>query len=199
MTPTPADVDERGCDAAVIERSWAEPESFALLFDRHAARVHRYVARRLGQDLADDVVGETFLIAFRRRVEYDTTRSEALPWLYGIASRLVSKHRSAEVRFYRLLARTGVDPVLESHEVRADAKVTAQAAHRALATALARLEPRDRDVLLLIAWADLSYEAVAQTLDIPVGTVRSRLNRARRLMRAALGTDPTDILEKDTP
>ena len=179
-------------DAALIERSWHEPEAFAALYDRHAAPVHRFAGRRLGQHLADDVVAETFLAAFRRRKRYDLRRADARPWLYGIAANVMGKHRRAEVRMLRAFARTGLDPVADGHSDRVDSQVCAAAVQRDLAAALAGLSAGDRDVLLLIAWADLSYEETAAALRIPVGTVRSRLNRARRKVREALGgQDPT--------
>ena len=179
-------------DAALIERSWHEPEAFAALFDRHAAPIHRFAGRRLGHHLADDVVAETFLAAFRRRKRYDLRRADARPWLYGIAANVMGKHRRAEVRMLRAFARTGIDPVTEGHADRIDSRVCAAAVQRDLAAALAGLSAGDRDVLLLIAWADLSYEETAAALRIPVGTVRSRLNRARRKVREALGgQDPT--------
>jgi RNA polymerase sigma-70 factor (ECF subfamily) len=91
-------------------------------------------------------------------------------------------------------ARTGADPVADSYGDRIDSRVSASAAGPHLAAALAALAARDRDVLLLIAWADLSYDQVASALEIPVGTVRSRLNRARRKVREALGgQDPTSL------
>jgi RNA polymerase sigma factor (sigma-70 family) len=188
---------ERADDAAVIEQSWHEPETFAELYDRYAAAIHRYVARRLGDGAADDVVAETFLAAFRMRRRYDLSRSDARPWLYGIAANMIGKHRRAEVRLLRALARTGTDPAAEGHADRVDNRVSAASAQRALAAALAGLAAGDREVLLLIAWADLSYDEVAVALEIPVGTVRSRLNRARRKTREALGgQDPTSLGEE---
>jgi RNA polymerase sigma-70 factor (ECF subfamily) len=175
----------------LIARSADEPEVFAQLYHRHAAELHRYVARRLGSDLADDVVGETFLVAFRRRERYDVTRPLALPWLYGIAANLISGHRRSELRAYRAFARTGADPLARTggSDAAADAvdgKVVAQASGPAIAAALRSLSDGDRHVLLLVAWADLSYQEVAEALGIPLGTVRSRLNRARKKMRAAI-------------
>ena len=179
-------------DASLIEQSRHEPEAFAGLYDRHAVPIHRYVARRLGDQAADDLVAETFLAAFRQRTRYDLGRPDARPWLYGIAGNLIGKHRRSEIRMLRALARTGVDPVVESHTERSDAKMSAAAASRPLAEALAGISARDRDVLLLVAWADLTYEQVAEALGIPIGTVRSRLSRARRKVREALGgVDPT--------
>ena len=186
----------RVADAALIEKSWHDPTAFAALYDRHAATIHRYAARRLGPAAADDLVAETFLAAFRLRARYELARAEALPWLYGIAANLISKQRRAEVRMLRAFARTGRDPALEGHADRVDDRVSAGALHRELATALAQLSSGDRDVLLLVAWADLSYEQVAAALRIPVGTVRSRLNRARRKTRAVLGdVNPTTSKE----
>ncbi|MCT2593825.1 RNA polymerase sigma factor [Streptomyces sp. N2-109] len=177
-------------DAAIIDESRERPEIFAQLYDRHAADIHRYAARRLGDTVADDITAETYLVAFRTRARFDTDRSSARPWLYGIAANLIGRHRRSELRALRALARTGVDPVAESWSDQVDTRVTAQAAHGPLAAALAALPARDRHVLLLVAWAELSYQEVAEALSIPVGTVRSRLNRARRKVRAALGVNP---------
>lgn len=174
-------------DAALIERSWHDPEAFAGLYDRHAAPLHRYAARRLGAGAADDIVADTFLDAFRNRHRYDRTVSDARPWLYGIAANLIGKHRRTEVRMLRAFARTGADPAVEGHADRIDSQVSAAAVQPHLAAAVAALSPGDRDVLLLVAWADLSYEQTATALGIPPGTVRSRLHRARAKIREALG------------
>ncbi|MEV4069352.1 RNA polymerase sigma factor [Nonomuraea fuscirosea] len=195
MTP-----DTELSDAEVIRRARSDPGFFSTLFDRHAPALHRYVTRRLGDSLADDVVAETFLAAFRRLAHYDTAHRDARPWLYGIAANIVGKHRRAEVRAYRALARTGVDEVAESYADRVEARVSAGAAQRELASALAALSPRDREVLLMVAWADFSYEEVAGALGIPVGTVRSRLHRARKKTRAALGgVDPSAVVTEEEP
>nr|WSW69906.1 RNA polymerase sigma factor [Streptomyces sp. NBC_00995] len=185
----------RDDDAAVVSQSLERPETFALLYDRYAADIHRYAARRLGEGAAEDITADTFLVAFRSRARFDTGRDSARPWLYGIAANLIGKHRRTEVRALRALARTGTDPVAEAWTERADQRVSAQAARGRLAGALASLSAGDRHVLLLIAWADLSYQEVADALQVPVGTVRSRLNRARRKVRQTLGADPTVVTE----
>ncbi|MEU3208860.1 sigma-70 family RNA polymerase sigma factor [Streptomyces cyaneofuscatus] len=185
--PPPARPTDGADDADVVAQSLDEPELFAGLYDRHAPDIHRYAARRLGEGPADDITAETFLIAFRTRGRYDTTRRLARPWLYGIAANLIGKHRRTEVRALKALARTGHDPVAASWSDRADDRIAVQAP---LAGALAALSPGDRHVLLLVAWADLGYQEVADALRIPLGTVRSRLNRARRKVREALSTDP---------
>nr|BFE35874.1 RNA polymerase sigma factor [Actinomadura rugatobispora] len=176
-------------DADVIRLSLDDPEWFAELFDRHHRRIHHYAARRLGVQAADDIVAETFLAAFRRRAAYDLAQPLARPWLYGIATTLVARHRRAEERYYRALRRTGADPLPEPLADAVATRVVAESRQRQLADALAGLSRGDRDVLLLVAWGDLTYEEVAQALEVPVGTVRSRLHRARRKVRRALG-DP---------
>jgi RNA polymerase sigma-70 factor (ECF subfamily) len=183
-------------DASVILRSRHEPELFALLFRRHAAPLQRYIARRIGPDAAEDVLADTFLVAFSQRGRYDTDRADVRPWLYGIATNLVGRHRRAEVRQLRVYARTGVDPAAAAFTEQADARVSAQASGRRLADALSRLRPAYRDALLLLAWGELTYEEAARALGVPVGTVRSRVSRARRALRAALpDIDPRTIQE----
>jgi RNA polymerase sigma factor (sigma-70 family) len=174
-------------DATLIRLSLAEPERFELLFQRHAPQVQRYVVRRLGADAADDIVAETFLLAFRQRAGFDVTRGDALPWLYGIATNLLGRHRRNEIRLYKALARTGTDPVTAPFTDQVDERVTATAASRRLASALAGLSAAYRDALLLVAWGGLSYEETAIALDVPVGTVRSRISRARADLRRTLG------------
>ncbi|MFL1428330.1 MULTISPECIES: RNA polymerase sigma factor [unclassified Nocardiopsis] len=173
-------------DASVVRRSLYEPADFGEIFRRHAPALHRYAARRLGPAEADDVVAETFHIAFRKRHRYDPAYPDARPWLWRIAANLIRRHHRTETRHYRALARTGVDPVLEGHADRVDARVDADSVSASLAASLAGLSKGDRDVLLLIAWGELTYEEVATVLGIPVGTVRSRLHRARKRLRTDL-------------
>ncbi|MGY1832723.1 RNA polymerase sigma factor [Geodermatophilus sp. SYSU D01180] len=184
-------------DAEVLAGSLAEPELFATLFDRHAAAVHRYLGRRVGE-LADDLLSETFLVAFRRRADYRPERLDVRPWLIGIATNLVHGAARAERRRYRALARAAAEPDARPDDDPHD-RLDAQALRGPLAAALAGLKAPDRDVLLLVAWGDLSYEEVAAVLDVPVGTVRSRLHRARRQTRATLEA-PTlsDLLWEET-
>src|SRR5688572_26230877 len=88
-------------DAAIIARSMDDPELFAPIFRRHAPRLQRYVARRLGPGVAEDVCAEVFLTAFRQRGRYAADRLDAGPWLFGIATNLVGRHRRSEVRALR--------------------------------------------------------------------------------------------------
>jgi RNA polymerase sigma factor (sigma-70 family) len=172
-------------DADLIERSLNDPETFAVLFDRHAPLLHRYVARRLGPIEAEDVVADTFLAAFQRRRDYDRGRPDARPWLYGIASNLIGKRRRAETNLYRAYIRSGVHPA-EIAGRQVEDGINTLAVNRPLARALLKLSQADRDVLLLLAWAELSYQEIARALAIPLGTVASRLNRARLQIRRTL-------------
>jgi RNA polymerase sigma factor (sigma-70 family) len=192
MSPPVTQVDD---DHELIRLSHARPDVFGRIFDRYAAVVHRYLARRVGPALADDLTAETFLIAFRSRDRYDTAHPDALPWLYGIAANLLRGHQRTELRQYRALARTGIDPVLAGrvhadHGDRVTARVTAAGHVRALAGVLARLSAGEREVLTLVSQAQLSYPEVARALGIPIGTVRSRLHSARARIRKALHDFP---------
>jgi RNA polymerase sigma factor (sigma-70 family) len=184
-------------DAAVIAQSLGDADRFGVLYDRYAPALYRFTSRRIGPGPAEDVVAETFLAAFRGRPRYDLARPDARPWLFGILTREISRRRRDEATRYRMLATIGPEPPAHGHEDRVMDVVTAGAARMRLAAALAGLADRDRDVLLLIAWADLSYSEVAEALGLPVGTIRSRLHRARVQVRAALGNhDPLDLVEE---
>lgn len=170
-----------------------------MLFDRHAPYIYRYLARRAGRQVADDLVAETFLAAFAKRDRYDLSRTDARPWLYGIATNLVSQHRRDEVRQYRIRQAAQAEPAAPGHADRVAAGVTAQASRTLLDAALAALSAGDRDVLLLIVWEQLTYQEVSRALAIPVGTVQSRLHRARTKVRQILaGTDAATAYEELT-
>ena len=173
-------------DAEVIAQSLTRPELFALVYDRHAITVHRFLARRVGAQLADDLAAQTMLAAFDSRKRFDPTQESALPWLYGIATNMLRRHARAESRHLRALSKLDPYPLEQRHDDLVSNRVSAEAAGRELAAGLSRLNPQERDVLLLVAWESLSYEEVSHALDIPLGTVRSRLHRARTKMRTAL-------------
>src|SRR5689334_7306103 len=166
-------------DAYILLRSRSRPEEFAVLFDRHAPYIHRYLARRLGDQHADDLVAETFLTAFRRRDTFRPEHGEVRPWLYGIATNVIAQHRRDEARALRLYQAVPPESDAVCHAEQVAADVTAAALWRVLTAALTDLADGDRDVFLLIAQEELTYEQVAAALEIPVGTVRSRLHRAR--------------------
>jgi len=181
-----AHVGDELSDAEVIRASLNKPDEFKKLFERHFEAIFRYLARRSGHDAGSDLASEVFVRAFASRSRYDLSRADARPWLYGIAANLLHKQRRSETRQLRAYARTSPSPLwIDSREL----------PDPAVAGALAAIKPNDREVLLLLAWADLDYEQIAEALSIPVGTVRSRLNRARRQLRGALlHADPTTEL-----
>lgn len=182
-------------DNELIARSHLDPAVFATLYDRHATAVYRYLAQRLGEHAADDVMSETFLVAFERRDAYDREVPDARPWLLGIATRLMRKHARLEAVAWKGMAADMAARVAPDLIERAGARVDAERATRRLTSALRKLSEADRDTLLLYAWGHLDYAAIAVATEVPVGTVRSRLNRARRILRRAAGS-PT--LEQET-
>jgi RNA polymerase sigma-70 factor (ECF subfamily) len=163
-------------DAVVIADSRERPEAFHILFDRHYERVRRYARARIGAG-GEDVAAEVFAIAFAGRDRYDLTRPDAVPWLLGIATNLIRRQHREEHRRLRLLAALGGERPSDA---------TAETVDPAVAAAIGRLHRRDRDVLLLFAIAELSYAEIAQALGIAEGTVRSRLHRARRIVKEVM-------------
>jgi RNA polymerase sigma factor (sigma-70 family) len=186
--PSPPELSDHDAIAASLGR----PEAFASIFERHAGELHRFLSRRVGE-LADDLLGELFVTAFNGRASYRALLADARPWLYGIATNLVRRHHRAEATRYRALSRLplGGDDASEA-EPAAVARLEAARVRPRLAAALAELKTADRDVLLLLAWAQLDQSEVAAALDIPVGTVRSRLHRARHQLRPIL-SDLADL------
>ncbi|MEN0013706.1 MAG: RNA polymerase sigma factor [Solirubrobacteraceae bacterium] len=185
-SPSPPTRSAAPDDAHVISASLADPERFATIFDRHHDRIAAYVRRRLTADGGDELAAQTFLIAFEQRARYDRAQRSAAPWLYGIATNLLRRHHRSETRRWKAYATHGETgaPAVDTSDL--DARADASAAGPALARSLARLRRDDRDTLLLFAWADLTYPEIAAALSIPIGTVRSRINRARRLLAAEL-------------
>jgi RNA polymerase sigma-70 factor (ECF subfamily) len=177
-----ADLTEAELAAGLRHR----PELFTAVYDRYFRDIYRYVAGRLDAQAADDIAAETFLLAFGRRDRFDPDRGALRPWLFGIATNLVARHRRAEARHLRALARSPAPGPADSHENRVVASVAAQRVQPQLARALAELPPGERDVLLLVALGQLRHDEVAQALGIPYGTVGSRLSRARHRLSQAI-------------
>jgi RNA polymerase sigma factor (sigma-70 family) len=171
-------------DAAVVERSIADPQAFAVLFDRHFDQIHGYLTQRVGRDRADDLAATTFTVAFERRATFrgqDNVRA----WLFGIATNLLRNEWRAEQRAISALAQltAAADP----------AEAGARAHRDEVLQALARLDPDQREVVLLHAWEGLSYEEIAAAIGVPIGTVRSRLARARQRLRQLLADEREDL------
>jgi RNA polymerase sigma factor (sigma-70 family) len=182
----------RDADSEVISRSLAEPAAFGAIFDRHAADVLRFLVRRVGPDGAEGLLGDVFRIAFERRDRFDAGRESARPWLYGIAMNLAARHLRGEGRRLRATDRLagGVLAPVDPADAIVDA-VEARDRWCSVTGAIAQLPGAERDVLLLHVWEDLPYREIAVVLGIPIGTVRSRLNRARQRLSKALDEGPS--------
>ena len=169
-------------DADIIVASLTAPENFGAIFDRHAAAVLRYLVRRIGSDEAGTVLGEVFRIAFERRESFEATHVSALPWLYGIATHQLLNHRRSQVRRLRACA----DLALRAERCIGDGGLEANVVLPKLIEALESLPEAERSSLLMSAIDELSYDDIAVALQVPIGTVRSRIHRARQRVREAL-------------
>ena len=186
-------------DARVIEVSLAAPARFADIFDRHIDAIRKFVVRRLGVSRSDDVVSEVFRAAFERRSTFDLTASSALPWLYGIASNLVRRdHRSSARRLATAKRAGGHGNVVGDPLVDLAERIDARADLRELSKALMSLSDDEREVLLLVAWEQLSPTEAAAVLGIAPETARTRLRRARQHVRGHLErNEPTTEVATD--
>jgi RNA polymerase sigma-70 factor (ECF subfamily) len=172
-------------DGELFRRAVGDPEAFEEIFERHARSVWSYVRRRIGAAAAEEVVAETFLIAFQRRDRFDPAYESARPWLLGIATNLVRRRRRDERAYLegtRRLPRAV--PVDETADVE---RVDAERMRPILVQALMELSTGDRETFLLVVLGELTYTEAAQALGVPVGTVRSRIHRARSVLRERIG------------
>jgi RNA polymerase sigma-70 factor (ECF subfamily) len=170
--------------------------AFALLFERHARAIYNYCFRRVGDwSVAEDLLSVVFLEAWRRR-DKQLPPGKVLPWLYGIATNVVRNRRRAERRYRAALGRVpAAKPAADIADEAVDRADDEQKLRRALAL-LSKLPRRQQDVFVLCAWSGLSYEDAAFALGVPVGTVRSRLARARGALREldrVEGHEPTEV------
>lgn len=175
-------------DAEIVEASLERPAAFAEVFDRHHDPIHRFLWTRVGE-AADDLAAEVFRIAFERRHDFDLGYDSARPWLFGIAANLARTHHRRVARRRDAIERLETEdrpPPVEGPQDRLEAMATSTP----VARALLELPDRDREPLLLFAWADLAYDEIAEALDVPVGTVRSRIHRARAQVRERLEAHP---------
>jgi RNA polymerase sigma-70 factor (ECF subfamily) len=179
-------------DAELWGRAIAgEPRAFEQLFDRHANAIFTFCLRRAGdRSAAEDLMSATFLHAWRRRADMQPATDGPVPWLYGIAANLVRRHIRSVGRRQAAMARMPAPgPEPDPSEEIAGRLDDARRVDRTLG-ALRSLPESDQDLFVLCVWQHLSYEEAATALAIPVGTVRSRLSRARSRLRLALG-EPT--------
>jgi len=177
-------------DGEAIAASLSEPRAFGVVFERHFGAILRYLRRRLDDREAEEATAQTFLVAFDERGRFDRERADARPWLFGIATNVARRHRRGEVRELRAIAALAADPAASNDGT--EARLDAERLRGALARCLADLPAEECDVLYLLVWAELDQPEIAAALDIPLGTVKSRLSRARKRVQAALDLPTTD-------
>nr|BFE27902.1 sigma-70 family RNA polymerase sigma factor [Actinomadura rugatobispora] len=155
--------------------------AFEGLFDEHSRRVYNHAFRLTGNwSVAEDVLSVTFLEAWRLRDRIDRDGGSLLPWLLGIATNVARNVRRAARRYEEALARLPPAEAVPDFAESVTERVDDAEEVAAVRTALAALRPSEREVFALYVWAGLSYAETAQALGVPVGTVRSRLSRARK-------------------
>ena len=184
-------------DVELWELSASDPEAFGEIFRRHARSVFALCFWRTGDAaVAEDVTSVVFLEAWRRRDHVVLEQRSALPWLLGVANhtsrnatRSIRRHSQALRRLDGRHSSPNDDAVID----RLDAEISLGVVNEAVRD----LTEQDREIVLLVFWSGLSYEATAVALGIPVGTVRSRVSRTRRKLQLRLGHD--ERVTKETP
>jgi RNA polymerase sigma factor (sigma-70 family) len=182
-------------DADAIVASLAEPRAFGPVFERHFEAIHRYLRRRLDDRHADEAAAQTFFVAFDERGRFDRDYASARPWLFGIATNVASRHHRHEVRELRAITALGAEASAANDE--SEPRLDAERLRGALARCLAELPAEESDVLYLLVWAELDQPEIAAALGIPLGTVKSRLSRARKRLRDALDLPDADRSRTD--
>ncbi|MCO5974369.1 RNA polymerase sigma factor [Actinoallomurus soli] len=171
-------------DAELIARSLdGDQDAFVEVVRRHEAAVGAYLARRVGRDSAEDLLGEVWVAAFKSRAKYDRAFSDARPWLIGVAHNTIRRHwrsRPAEEPVADMsIVASGWDPWAA-----VDSRVDGESVLR---RALALLGPQQREIVTLVAWEDLTVAEAGRVLGMPSGTARRRLHEARTALRNAPG------------
>lgn len=184
---------------------WAQgaagnPDAFGQLFDRHGDAIYGYLFRRTGDwSAAEELTAVVFLEAWRRRRELRLERESALPWLYGTAHNVLRNQRRALRRHRAALQRLPRGEAEPDFAEDAATRASDAAIIRRLVPLLERLPERDRDVFALCVLAELSYEEAAAVLEVPVGTVRSRLSRARGRLAELAAASGHELNEQLSP
>lgn len=155
-------------------------DAFGELFERHARAVYGFCFRRTADwTLAEDLTSVVFLEAWRRRRQIQPPEGSALPWLLGVATNVVRNAHRSRRRYRAALDRVAPPRSTPDFADELAARLDDERRMRSLLEAVSSLPRREQDVLALCGWSGLSYEEAAAALGVPVGTVRSRLSRAR--------------------
>jgi RNA polymerase sigma factor (sigma-70 family) len=171
-------------DASLWTRSRAgDADAFGLLFERHAKVIYNYCFRRVGNwTAAEDTLSAVFLEAWRRR-DKELAPDKVLPWLYGIATNVIRNRRRSERRFAAMIRRLPEQGPEPAFSATADERLDDERHMREVLALLGQLPQHEQDVFALCVWSEASYEEAAVALGVPIGTVRSRLSRARKHLR----------------
>jgi RNA polymerase sigma factor (sigma-70 family) len=176
-------------DAEAILDSLSRPEAFAQLFDEYFSWLYGFCSRRVGALSAEDVVGETFRKAFERRHQFDTARPSARPWLIAIALNIIRNESRRQERERSAVSRSSREPAApDSLDILVTDSLDAKALLERIQRRLMHLPRVEYESLTLFVWDELSYEEIAEVTAVPVGTVRSRIHRARQRLLVSLET-----------
>jgi RNA polymerase sigma factor (sigma-70 family) len=169
-------------------RTGISEAEFEALYTAQVGRIYGFLARRVGATLAEDLTAQTFAEAWAGRDRYDPAQGGAVGWVFGIATNLLRRQHRREKSQLRAFARLGVDPTDAFDEASVVDRVMVRDGWKQVAAVLAGLSDVDRDILTLAGWAKLSYDDIAAALELPVGTVKSRLSRARTQLARRLAS-----------
>lgn len=176
-----------------------DEHAFGALFDRHSRAVYNYCFRRTADwSAAEDLTSVVFLETWRQRDKVRMESDSLLPWLYGVATNVLNNHRRSRRRHRDALARLPKPPPAPDGADDTGDRIDAERRMKEVLAGLASLSQRDQEVLVLCVWQGLEYAQAAEALGVPVGTVRSRLARARRKLRNATALHAAIPLE-ETP
>jgi RNA polymerase sigma factor (sigma-70 family) len=176
-------------DDQLLAASLSDPAAFDEVVRRHFRDLYRFAARQVGESDGDEMVAETFTLAFANRGRFNTEGS-ARAWLFGICVNVMRGHRRSAGRRQRAYQRAYEPELEDAPDDSVASAVDAQRRGSDLRAAIARLRPIECDVLLLYALAGLTGVEIATALSMPPSTVRSHLFRARSFLRSQLHDEP---------
>lgn len=190
--PFPDIVRDVGLDGLSDADLWIrvtahDGEAFAVLFDRHANKIYNHCFRRSADwSMAEDLTSVVFLEAWRKRRQVRLHDESVLPWLLAVANNCLRNAERSHRRYHRLLSKLPKPEDAPTFDAQTSARVDDEVAMRGVLVVLRQLNIEDQEVIALCDWSGLSYEEAATSLGIPVGTVKSRLSRARTRLRARM-------------
>ena len=182
----------RDFDGVPDEQLWLlasrhDGAAFGELFERHSADVYNHCFRRTGSwSVAQDLTSVVFLQAWRRRRDVRLHGDSILPWLLAVANNAARNSDRSIRRYNRLLSKLPKSELTSSLDDDVNKRIDDERAMGVILDKLNSLNLQDREIIALCDWSYLSYAEAAVALDIPIGTVRSRLSRARDHLRVLL-------------